>query len=81
MTPNPSILTLRRGQEVACSIITIHDDGNVERLETFDVTVSIDNNTFSEGVDLTQNRATVNIRDNDGELHVYTVLKTKTTYS
>ena len=68
MTPNPSILTIRRGQEMACSNITIHDDGIVERIEIFHVTVGIVNSTFSAGVNLTQSTSTVEIKDNDGEL-------------
>ena len=71
MTPNPSILTIRRGQEVACSNITIHDDGNGERIEIFHVTVGVNDSTFSAGVNVTQSRATVEIKDNDGELYIH----------
>ena len=73
MMPNPSILTIQRGQETACSNITIHDDGNVERLEIFHVTVGVVNSTFSAGVNLTQDTSTVEIRDNDGELYIHAV--------
>ena len=73
MMPNPSILTIRRGQETACSNITIHDDGIVEMIEIFHVTVGVVNSTFSAGVNLTQSRATVEIKDNDGELYIHAV--------
>ena len=78
MTPNPSILTLERGQETACSNITIHDDGILEMIEIFHVTVGVENSTFSAGVNLIQSRATVEIKDNDGELYIY-VMKISST--
>ena len=71
--PNPSILRIERGQEMACSNITIHDDGIVEMIEIFHMTVEDESSTFSAGVDFTQSRATVEIKDNDGELYIPTL--------
>ena len=73
MTPNPSMLTIERGQEMACSNITINDDGIVEMIEIFHVTVRVESSTFSAGVYLTQSRATIEIKDNDGELYMHAV--------
>ena len=73
MTPNPSVLTIQRGKEMACSNITINDDGIVEMIEIFHVTVGVVNSTFSAGVNLTQSRSTVEIKDNDGELYMHAV--------
>ena len=49
-----------------CTNITINDDIIVEMLEEFNVSVVAINNTFSAGVTLTQDLASVEIDDNDG---------------
>ena len=67
--PLPSqLITIRRGQEMVCSNITINDDLIVEVVvEQFIVFLDIINTTFSAGVTLMPDNAVVEIVDNDGK--------------
>ena len=62
-TPSPNLLTIEGGQEIACTNITINDDIFVETLEVFGVSVVAINSTFSAGVTLTQDVASIEIID------------------
>ena len=64
--PVPSVLTIQQGQETACANITIHDDITIEMVEEFNISLVMENHTFSAGVNLTLDTATVQIMDDDG---------------
>ena len=67
-TPNPTVLTIMRGEELACASISIEDDLSVEETEVFNVSLTVLNLTFSAGVTITQETASILIDDNDGEV-------------
>ena len=69
--PDPTVLTIMRGQEIACSSISIRDDLLVEETEEFNVSLSILNFTFSAGVNITRETASILIDDNDGKVVLY----------
>ena len=66
-TPDPSVLTIQRGQEEMCSNITIYSDTLIETDETFNVSLSMQNTNFSAGVTLIPDSATIKIVDTDGK--------------
>ena len=67
---DPTILTLERGQDVACSTIEIFNDTLVEADEVFNVTLTAIHSTFYAGVDIIGRTATIEIRDNNCESKV-----------
>lgn len=75
-TPQPAELTIERGQERVCSNIIITDDIIVEEREEFLVLLMTQSTTFSAGVALIPENATIVIADNDGELSTKRPLNT-----
>ena len=61
------MLTIERGQEEKCSVITIFSDTVVEMNETFTATLSTLSTNFSAGVILQPDSVTIQIVDIDGE--------------
>ena len=57
-----------KGQDEACSNISIVDDAQVEEDEVFNVTITEVSNTFAEGFVILRASATVRIEDDDGRL-------------
>ena len=66
-TAAPDVLTIQRGQETACSNITIINDNFIEFDEHFTVSIILESTNFSAGVTLVPDNATVVIVDGDGE--------------
>ena len=71
-TPDPSELTIQRGQEEMCSNITINDDALIEGDEIFTLSLSTLSTNFSAGVLLSPENATIEILDSDGKYRIYT---------
>ena len=65
--PVPSVLTIERGQEEMCSIITIFSDAVIEMNETFTATLSTLSTNFGAGVILQPDSVTIHIVDRDGK--------------
>ena len=70
-TPSPMTVVLMRGQDMACSNITIIDDLIVEENKEFNVNVTEVSHTFAAGVNILRGTAVVSIEDDDGESDDY----------
>ena len=70
-TPSPMTVALMRGQDVACSNITINNDLTVEENKEFNVSVAEVSHTFAAGVNILRGTAVVSIEDDDGESDNY----------
>ena len=66
VTPDSTVLTIVREQEIACVNITVMDDLTVEERDVVNVSLTLQNDTFSAGVNITLETAAILINDNDG---------------
>ena len=78
LTPDPTVLTIKREQEIACVNITVTDDLLVEERDVVNVSLTLIHFTFSAGVNITREMAAILIDDNDGK---FTATHTLPSYS
>ena len=67
LTPDSTVLTIKKEQEIACVNITVMDDLSVEERDVVNVSLALMNFTFYAGVNITRETAAILIDDNDGK--------------
>jgi hypothetical protein len=68
LTPDSTVLTIKKEQEIACVNITVMDDLSVEERDVVNVSLALMNFTFYAGVNITRETAAILIDDNDGAI-------------